>query len=548
VSTRISRCGSRLLSRALDVPAPTADYTVTRVRTPMRDGVELIGAHYAPTGTAKGTLLVRCPYGRGFPFATVFGSAYARRGYHVLLQSVRGTFGSGGEFVPMVNEIADAHDTVVWLRDQPWFTGSFATMGLSYLGFTQWALLTDPPPELKASVICVGPHDFAESSWGTGSFTINDFLGWSDMMAHQEDPHRALVGVRQLLAPRAVARTVNRAPAGAAARKLLADGATWYESWLRHTEHDDPFWKNMVLTDALDKADVPVLLVGGWQDLFLPQTLAQYQHLRGRGVPTAVTIGSWTHNQLLTRGGPTVLRESLAWLDAHLAGSTPACERPPVRVEINRQGWLTMADWPPASTELQLYLRPAHLLGGQAPAADAAPSRFTFDPAAPTPTIGGRLLSNAAGYRDDSALAIRPDVVDFTGQVLTEDLYLLGVPTAELTLSCDNPHRDIFIRLSEVDARGRSRNITDGYRRLTTDPSVPGVVRLELDAVGHRVPAGSRLRVIIAGGCHPRFARNLGTAEPLVSGQRLVPATHTVHHGAGGISRLTLPVAQLSAD
>ena len=81
----------------------------------------------------------------------MFGSAYARRGYHVLLQSVRGTFGSGGEFVPMVNEIADAHDTVAWLRDQPWFTGSFATIGLSYLGFTQWALLTDPPPELKAA-------------------------------------------------------------------------------------------------------------------------------------------------------------------------------------------------------------------------------------------------------------------------------------------------------------------------------------------------------------------------------------------------------------
>ena len=88
----------------------------------------------------------------------------------------------------MVHEAADAADTVVWLREQHWFTGTFGTIGLSYLGYTQWALLADPPPELAAAVISVGPHDFHASSWGTGSFSLNDFLGWSDMVAHQEAP------------------------------------------------------------------------------------------------------------------------------------------------------------------------------------------------------------------------------------------------------------------------------------------------------------------------------------------------------------------------
>ncbi|MDR3664149.1 MAG: CocE/NonD family hydrolase [Mycobacterium sp.] len=547
MSSRISRNGSRLVSRVLDVPPPTSDYTVNRVRTPMRDGVELIGSHYAPTGTAKGTLLVRCPYGRRFPFGPVFGSAYARRGYHVLLQSVRGTFGSAGEFNPMVNEIADAADTAAWLRDQPWFTGSFATMGLSYLGFTQWALLTDPPPELKAAIISVGPHDFAESTWGTGAFKLNDFLGWSDMMAHQEDA-RLAAGLRQFRAPRLVARTTDQAPAGAAARQLLGSSATWYESWLSHPDSTDPFWENMALAKALDKVDVPVLLFGGWQDLFLEQTLTQFQHLRGRGVPTAVTIGSWTHTQVMTRGGATVLRESLAWLDAHLAESPTEAERPAVRVEVNGQGWLTMPDWPPVATELTLYVQPAHRLGTTAPADSASPSRFTFDPTEPTPTLGGRLLSSAAGYREDSALSRRPDVIDFTGEPLADDLYLIGTPVVELALSCDNPNRDVFVRLSEVDAHGRSRNISDGFRRLTTPLGEPEMVRLELDAVAHRIPAGSRLRVIVAGGCHPRYDRNLGTGEPVVSGERMVPATHTVHHGSGGLSRLLLPTVTLSAD
>ena len=70
---------------------------------------------------------------------------------------------------------------------------------------------------------------------------------------------------------------------------------------------------------------------------------------------------------------------------------------------------------------------------------------------------------------------------------------------------------------------------------------IPGLVRIELDAVAHRFPAGSRIRVLVAGGSHPRFARNLGTDEPPITGRRLVPATHTVHHGDGGTSRLVLP-------
>ena len=120
----------------------------------MRDGVTLRADYYPPaTDQPVGTILVRGPYGRGFPFSLIYAQIYAARGYHVVLQSVRGTSGSGGEFTPMVHEVDDAADTVAWLREQPWFTGTFGTIGLSYLGFTQWALLSDPPPELAAAVI-----------------------------------------------------------------------------------------------------------------------------------------------------------------------------------------------------------------------------------------------------------------------------------------------------------------------------------------------------------------------------------------------------------
>jgi len=510
-------------------------YTVERgLRVPMRDGVELVADHYAPARPV-GTVLVRTPYGRGFPFTQLFGTFLAAHGYHVLIQSVRGTFGSGGRFTPMVHEAADGADTAAWLTRQPWFTGAFATIGMSYLGYVQWALLRDPPPACRAAVVIVGPHDFAESTWGTGAFTLNDFLAWSDMMAHQEDPGRLRRLVRRLGAGRRVARAAGQVPAGAAARALLGTGAPWYEDWAGHPDPDDPFWTPMRHGEALDRVEIPVLLFGGWQDLFLRQTLAQYRRLRDRGVPVALTVGSWTHNGVLTAGLATVLRESLAWLDTHLAG-TRRTTRGPVRVHVTRHGWIDLPDWPPALPQRQWHPAPGGALADAPPPAGAAPVSFTFDPADPTPTVGGRLLEGG-GYRVDTRLAVRPDVAVFTGAPLAADLFVLGTPVLELRHDCDNPHHDLFVRVSDVDTRGRSRNVADGY--LGRAPGTP-TLRIELDPVAYRFRAGHRIRVLVAGGCHPRYGRNLGSGEPLLTGRTLVPATHTVHL-ADGASRLLLP-------
>ena len=526
----------------LRLPAPTTGYTVSTVKIPMRDGVELVADHYEPTGDTEpvGTLLLRGPYGRGFPFSLLFGALYAARGYRVLMQSVRGTFGSGGVFQPMVHEAADGADTVAWLRQQPWFTGRFATIGISYLGFTQWALLQDPPPELAAAVITAGPHDFSASAWGTGSFTVNDFLGWSHLVAHQEDPGRIRATIRQLRAQKSVARAAGEVPLGAAGRALLGNRAPWWESWLEPPDNGDPFWESLRFGDALEQVGVPVLLLSGWQDLFLPQTLQQYRRLRDRGVDVALTMGPWNHTQLLFGGLRTIATETQEWLDTHLGGRPTQARSGRVRFFVKGEGWRELPDWPPTTTERALYLQPGGGLVETPPSpAVSSSASFRYDPADPTPTIGGRLLSPDGGYRDDTALAARRDVLSFTSDVLTDDLYVHGNPVAELAHSSDNPHVDVFVRISEVDPKGRSRNVSDGYRRLDGTPQDGDTVSLELDAIAHRFRAGSRIRVLIAGGSHPRYARNLGTGEATVTGSQLTPSTHEVHFGA---SRVLLPV------
>jgi uncharacterized protein len=280
---------------------------------------------------------------------------------------------------------------------------------------------------------------------------------------------------------------------------------------------------------------VPVLLLSGWQDLFLGQTLHQFRHLRERGVDVALTMGPWTHTQLLLGGLATIARETQEWLDTHLAGRPATTRSGRVRFFVSGEGWRELPDWPPATTEREVYLQPGGNLADTAPMSGSSAS-FRYDPSDPTPTIGGRLLSPDGGYHDDTELAARRDVLSFTSDVLTKDLYVHGNPVAELAHSSDNPYVDVFVRISEVDAKGRSRNVSDGYRRLA---GATDHVSLELDAISHRFRAGTRIRVLIAGGCHPRFDRNLGTGEATSTGSQLKPSTHEVHFGT---SRIVLPV------
>ena len=331
---------------------------------------------------------------------------------------------------------------------------------------------------------------------------------------------------------------------------------------------------------------MPTLLVGGWQDLFLEQTVAQYRALADRGVDVGLTVGPWTHLAIGTRGAATVARETLAWLDEHLAGATGRTRRAPVRVARTGDGrWWELPEWPPPTTPRRWRLETGGRLADAAddaagsPAAAAAPdgadpaepitapavaaatarsgaaeldsapvaaaqtrgsgaarvlAEFRYDPADPTPAVGGRLLTPDAGVRDNRRLAARADVVTFTTPPLERELVIAGAARVEVDHVADPPHADLFVRLCDVAPNGRAHNIADGMRRR--EPAA-GPVTVELDPCFHRVAPGHRLALLVAGGAHPRFLRNNGTGEPPADAVGLVPVIHRIEGGT-----LTLPL------
>src|SRR5215831_14891301 len=123
----------RMLQRAFGrgLPKPMCRVAVeTAIEVPAGDGVMLLTDHYLPLISGpRPTLLVRSPYGRGYPYNYLYGALFAGQGFHVVIQSCRGTGGSGGTWEPCRHERADGRATVAWLREQEWFNGAMGTIG-----------------------------------------------------------------------------------------------------------------------------------------------------------------------------------------------------------------------------------------------------------------------------------------------------------------------------------------------------------------------------------------------------------------------------------
>ena len=245
----------------------------------MRDGVELLTDIYMPVGKSLGTLLIRTIYGRAGLITLLTARYYATHGYLVVNQSCRGTSGSGGDFEPFRPDIDDGADTVAWLRTQAWFDGRFALCGASYLGFTAWALMTDPPPELVTAVIAISAHDNHWVAHGAGAFSLEQILGLMDGFGHPEAGLvrgilRLMTGVRRLKPG------FEELPLVRAQETVLAGSSMPYREWLTSRMPRTPCGDRCGWVRRSSGLIVPVLLHEGWQDRFPDQMIEQYERLR----------------------------------------------------------------------------------------------------------------------------------------------------------------------------------------------------------------------------------------------------------------------------
>jgi len=526
---------SRLIGRFAKLPpAETHNVMVERdLQVPMPDGVVLLADRYVPDNAGKlPTVLVRSCYGRRGFFGLLYGYLFAERGYQVVIQSTRGTFGSSGQFDPFGCEHDDGLATVAWLKQQPWFNSEFATNGASYLGYVQWAIAREAGPELKAMAIQVSTAEFRSQTYTGGSFALDTTLSWTNMMANQEKP---LGVIRQIMAINRTLRPLfSHLPLRDLDKLANGDHAMFFQEWLEHAEPGDPFWTSRDFSDTIKDVSAAVNLVSGWYDIFLPWTLRDYRALRAAGNQPHLTIGPWAHAS--TELNTISIREALAWFRAYLHGDHSQLRKAPVRIFLTGTNeWRDFADWPPAGARYQrFYLQPGQGLSMDIPPI-SEPDHYRYDPANPTPSVAGPLLVGKALPTDNGELEARSDVLTYTTNLLEQELEVIGPVQAELFVRSSLEHTDFFARLCDVDTKGTSLNVCDALVRLIpgSQPiTADGCLRVTIDLwpTAHRFRLGHQIRLQVSSGAHPRYARNTGSGEPLATATKLLIADQSIYH------------------
>jgi putative CocE/NonD family hydrolase len=185
------------------------------------------------------------------------------------------------------------------------------------------------------------------------------------------------------------------------------------------------------------------------------------------------------------------------------------------------------------------------------PQGSQTPDTFVDDPTLPfVPALASArentvLLDLRERERDHETL-----VYD-TG-VLSEALTLLGEPQAALFVAADAPDADVMLWLAEHRSDGSTVKLATGQLRLRYHAGfdqqrllTPGQsvhVHIALTYVGHQVPAGSRLRLLVSGSNFPWADPNPHTGEPIATAVAMRSAMQTVFHDNDRPSTLTLPV------
>lgn len=511
---------------------------------PMPDGPVLRADRHYPMGLVPlGTVLMRSPYGKGTLFG-LMAALLAERGFQCVVQCVRGTMESGGSFDPLRQEKADGVATIDWLRSQPWFREPLYTFGPSYLGTVQWAMADGAPDRIDGMGTLMTLSNFRDHILQGGGFSQAGTLGWAELMRQMVD----YVPGRKMRRPRhgSLDPVHGHMPVGTLDVAAFASPVLWWREWVAHEYPTDPWWQAIDYSGGT-MLPAPVMMVGGWQDVFLPQQIQDFEARQAAGKPTFLIVGPWVHASM--KGMFEGLKLSLAMF-THLAAGDRGCGgRPPVRLYLQgADEWRDYPSWPPPDARnVDLFLRSGGRLDGQGPEADERPDAFLYDPADPTPDIHGPSTASGNRRRDMTALERRGDVLIYTGTPLSGDMDAIGPVRVDLSVRADREQADFFACLCDVDPKGRSTQVSDGYLRLRPG-DVPadeaGVRRVSLSCwpTAWRFRRGHRLRLIIAGGAHPRFARNTGTGPPLATATDLLPTRQEVFHDPIHISapRLTL--------
>ena len=514
-----------------DIAAQADTVLVERnVQIVMRDGVNLAADVYRPSlreqpeSNPSPTVLVRTTYDKAAPGSSIDPYLFVSRGYNVVIQDVRGRYGSEGTFYHGIHETEDGYDTLAWIGSQRWSNGRVGMTGISYLAAVQCAAACSGSQHLKSMFHTKAPQSYYLSGFRNGGNFMLYVVPITFMFACTSKEARADPVLAASLADAfaAAPQWLSRLPIKKGLNPLnrTPDIEEWLFDAMTQETYDD-FWKRVRLWQPIEYideyTDVPGYYVGGWYDIYREETFYETLVTCKRG-PIKLLMGPWTHSDFDRCSGdvdfgPTAeltdeqyFELQLEWFDATLRDrdlESALLNEPPVKIfvmgggdgrrtssnRLNHGGtWRLENEWPLArATATKYHFHADGLLSSDSPCADAAPATYVFDPTDPVPTIGGssyfvehwdpstgelsvfvpeggqdqRERLDAFGCASELPLASRHDVLVFETPPLPAPVEVTGTPVVNLWISSTAVDTDFTAKL--IDVYPPNEDYPEGY-------------------------------------------------------------------------------------
>lgn len=544
----------------------------------LSDGTVLVSDHYYPAGEGPWpTLLMRQPYGRDIASTVVYAHPvwFARNGYHVAIQDVRGRGSSTGDFYPFRHEGRDGAETIAWLRTHSACNGSIGMYGFSYQGATQLLAAAEQPEGL----LCIAPHMTAVDlfhGWfyHQGALRLSSTLGWGIQMLREDARRKGLRDASDRLESAWNNIRSQAAYTPYSAHPAIIDPAlpSYVRDWIAHRE-PGAYWTDQDISTRIHHIQIPALHIAGWHDTYLEGSIAGYLALRN-GAATEfarsnqyLLAGPWVHIPWGDRVGDANLGAAanadtdailLHWFSHWLKDSHDFDGEPRIRYfALGPNQWRNCNEFP-TNAEHPLYLHSAGnansrkgdgLLSSAAPQTNEPRDIFVYDPEVAVTAPGGpQALS---GPFDQSALEMGNNLLVYTSQPVTSPTEIFGQPRIRLFASTSAPHADFTAKLVRVTATGRAELLSIGIARsswlfrsehYTADET--HLWEFTLEPTAFELAIGECLRLEIASSAFPLYDRNPSTniAPQLADNWNWSRSTQQILHTSEHPSALFLPM------
>jgi putative CocE/NonD family hydrolase len=563
------------------VGAPSSTYVT------MPDGCRLAVDVILPNGDAAKrwpTVLILTPYVRRFqvapgandvepsPNSYRYREMFVPRGYALVVVDARGTgasFGTRDSF-RSPREREDYRTIADWIVAQSWSNGAIGATGISYLGAACDFLASTGHKAVKAIAPLFAVWDTWADNYYPGGMLIKRLaLVYDELMLALDHDRRDLRGQFSyfanpaLLGPMPVdsdrdGSLAREAVKGHLANFRMPDFITEFKCRDDALPYDPGFtsasFSPYNYLDEIPK-DVAVYAISGWMDGagYANGTLSRFLTLPN--AERRVMLGPWDHGARVNaspwrdRVEPElpVLGEVLRFFDQHLAGRKAGLEdEDPIHYfTVHAEEWRSAAAWPPVKGKRQFYTAPGRQL------AAARPNDGTSDPCQVDFTLGTGTQTRYERIAGIEATSYYADwtererrLLGFTTEPLGETLEIAGHPVVSLWLASSEPDAAVFVYLSEIEADGTSRYVTEGVLRAihraeaaaprnyrTTWPwrsfarkdakpmpiDEPQLLHFALLPTAWRFAKGSRLRLSVAGGDADHFAQTPHGRPPLLT-------------------------------